>query len=104
MTAAAPVLSEAAAAEEEPGLASGAAVNNQNRHGHPSNSAKADYLLRSCGTVAWAFRTTLDSADHIHSGTNFTEDCMLAVEPAANHCGEEELRATSVWSGIGHRQ
>jgi len=32
------------------------------------------------------------------------KDDVLAIEPACDFRGDEELRAVSVWSGIGHRE
>jgi len=36
--------------------------------------------------------------------SNLAEDAVLAIEPAGNDGGDEELRTIGVWAGIGHGQ
>ena len=32
------------------------------------------------------------------------KDCMLVVQPGGGHCGDEELAAIGVRTGIGHTE
>lgn len=39
-----------------------------------------------------------------HSFQYFSENDVLAVQPAGHHGGDEELRAVGVFAGVGHAE
>jgi hypothetical protein len=62
------------------------------------------YLDGHLGLVTRSFVAVLDLLNDIVALEHFTKDNVLAVEPARNDGGDEELRAIGVAAGVGHAE
>jgi hypothetical protein len=72
-----------------------------NRFGSSEPTVHYCHLL---GRLSFRRSATVHLVDYCLPLGDFAEDDVLAVEPAAGHEGDEELRAVGVLAGVGHRE